>query len=766
VESGRPARSERASRAVAFQRVRNALSVAGRDARRLRPGRPLSTALYDLCCVKRTTLLLLILFTAAACGRDALPPGSNKTPVILISIDTLRSDHLPAYGYRGVATPNIDHFRADAIRFEHAYSHVPLTLPSHATMLTGRLPADTGIRDNLGFNLDPKVATAPALLKQNGYATGAAVSSFVLHRETGINRGFDFYDDNVSIDVHSLGRSQRPGAETIRVAEQWIKPRASQPFFFFLHLYEPHAPYEPPERYRTKYPLAYDGEIAWVDELVGGFLRSLKENGVYDRALIIFVSDHGEGLGDHGEEEHGIFVYREAIQVPMLVKLPGNRMAGTSVPDPVALIDLFPTIAAQTATDVASLHLPGISLLDRGTNSGRRIYSETYYPRLYFGWSDLHSLIDGKAHFIDAPSPELYNVAADPAERRNVLPEERRLYSSMRSEIAAYEKALTPPRVDPESAKRLASLGYLGAANTASSSEKLPDPKEKLPTVRDLKTALLAFQDQDYARAESMLRPLLAANPRMPYAWNVQARSLAALGRLNEALEAAKTALALSPSATDIAIEVAEIALQLGRYDDARGHAELALHDVPSRAHELMARIALAKRDLPTARAEAGIAVQSEADRAVSFVTLGRVQREMNDYAGAITSLESAIAAARARNEEPIVNAYAWLGDSYARLDRMQEAEKAFREETALYPKNPEPYKDLILMYVAAGQPGEATRVIFDLEKTAPQPSSYVAIVGALETVGDRKGARYWAARGYRAFPKDARLSRLAAGKR
>ncbi len=712
--------------------------------------------------MKRLVLLIGVLFLAA-CRRGGLPPPSGSTPVILISVDTLRSDHLPVYGYRGVATPSIDRLRADSILFAHAYSHVPLTLPSHATMLTGRLPADNGIRDNLGFTLDPGVVTLPSLLKRHGYATGGAVSSFVLHSETGISRGFDFYDDNVSIDVHSLGRSQRPGGETIRIAENWIGPRAKEPFFFFLHLYEPHAPYEPPERYRSRYPSPYDGEVAYADELVGGFLDFLRKTGVYDRALILFVSDHGEGLGDHGEDEHGIFVYRESIQVPMLVKLPSKAQAGLTVADPVGLIDLFPTVAAETTTDVASLRLPGVSLLDRLRHPlERRIYSETFYPRLYFGWSDLHSLIDGQKHFIDAPAAELYDVATDPAERRNVLTDERRAYNAMRTEIVPYEKELTAPKIDPEAAKRLASLGYLGTANTAGSNEKLPDPKDRLPTVANLKTALLAFQQQDYARADALLRPLLAANPRMPYAWHVEARALAALGRLPGALEAGKRALALAPSASDIAIDVAEIALQLGDNDDARRHAELALHDVPSRAHELLARIALARQDVHTARAEAEAAVALSTDRAVSFVTLARVQRATSDNRSAITSLQNAIAAAQARHEKPVINAYALLGDSYARLDRMAEAEKALRSEIGLYPKNPEPYKDLILLYVSAGQPERATSVIFDLEHAAPQPSSYVAIVGALETVGDRRGARYWALRGLHAFPHDALLARLA----
>ncbi|HKO00063.1 MAG TPA: sulfatase, partial [Thermoanaerobaculia bacterium] len=237
--------------------------------------------------------------------------------MILISVDTLRSDHLPAYGYTGVATPNIDALRKDGILYKRAYSHTPLTLPSHATILTGTLPADHGLRDNVGFKLAPNVPTLASLLKKNGYATGAAVSAFVLRHETDISRGFDFYDDDVEPIGAStvIGRVQRDGRETARVAKSWID-RQQGTFFFFLHLYEPHTPYTPPEPFFGRYPNHYDGEIAYADDIVGDFIGYLKQRDLYDKALIIFLSDHGEGLNEHGEEEHGIFLYREALQVP------------------------------------------------------------------------------------------------------------------------------------------------------------------------------------------------------------------------------------------------------------------------------------------------------------------------------------------------------------------------------------------------------------------------------------------------------------------
>ena len=269
----------------------------------------------------RVFLVLLAVVLSVTCRREEKPSA-----VILISVDTLRSDHLPAYGYRGIATPALDAFRKDAVLFQRAWSHSPLTLPSHATILTGLLPAEHGVRDNTGFRVSPKTPTIASILRAHGYATAAAVSAYILRSATGINNGFDVYDDEIERGAQekALGAVQRRGVETTAIAQQWIGAHGQKPFFYFLHLYEPHAPYDPPEPFFSRYPSKYDGEIAYTDSIVGGFLDFLKQQDIYDRALIVFLSDHGEGLGDHGEEEHGIFLYRESISVPMMIKLPAN----------------------------------------------------------------------------------------------------------------------------------------------------------------------------------------------------------------------------------------------------------------------------------------------------------------------------------------------------------------------------------------------------------------------------------------------------------
>ena len=260
-------------------------------------------------------------------GGDAELRVPDGTPIVLISVDTLRSDRLPAYGYDGVDTPAIYRLRGDGILFERAYTHVPLTLPAHTSLLTGRLPPDHGVRDNLGYTVDPaRTRLLQQILKEAGYATGAAVSAFVLRRATGIGAGFDLYEDNIEIipDPGSTGIQaiQRSGTETLDAVRPWLRSVVDGPFFLFFHIFEPHTPYTPPPEYAARYPSPYDGEVAAADDAVGGLLDELRSLGIYEKALIVFLADHGDGLGEHCEDEHGLFIYRSTLQVPLILKLP------------------------------------------------------------------------------------------------------------------------------------------------------------------------------------------------------------------------------------------------------------------------------------------------------------------------------------------------------------------------------------------------------------------------------------------------------------
>ncbi len=703
----------------------------------------------------RPYILIAALLLIAACNRAPHKIGGDGGPIILISIDTLRSDRLPAYGYTAVQTPAIDALRTDSILYERAYSHCPLTLVSHASMFTGLLPAEHGARDNTGYEMKKDVKTVAEMLKSKGYATGGAVSAIVLRRETGIHRGFDFWDDDIGIDPNflSMGRAQRNGDETRESAQKWIKTQKSKPFFFFFHIYEPHTPYESGG--------GYDGDVAAADAIIGRFTSFLKEEGLYESATIILLSDHGEGLGEHGEDEHGVLLYRETLQVPLMIKLPKSQRGGKTVSEPVQMIDLMPTIAAGLGVDGK---YRGQSLLT-DIPKDRHIYSETYYPRFHFGWSDLHSLISGNNHYIEAPTPELYDLAADPKELTNTLQENRRTYLALRTAIGPLMKAAEAPKaISDEQAQQLAALGYLGSAVTTAPGEKLPDPKEKIGSTGTIKKAMLAFQEKRYDEAVAQFAGLLRENPKMLDIWSMNATALQKLGRLDEAIASAQEGMKLSPSASSLAMLIANVALEKKDLDVAEKHANLIATDMPSESHSLKAQIWLARRDFAKATKEANAMLGATRDRPFALMLLGRIALEEQKLEEALRLFDEAAAINDAKKRPAIPKLSFFRGDTLARMGRVEEAADALRKEIAAYPADPQPYRNLILLYVAAGQNEAATELIFALEKAAPTPPGYMAISETLRVVGDVNGARFWAARGLGKYPSDPRLQKLRKG--
>lgn len=728
----------------------------------------ISSHLRDSLCPRPVIRALALLgLLAAGCTRQGAI--DTKAPIIIISIDTLRSDHLPAYGYTKVETPAIDRFRKDAILFEHAYSHCPLTLVAHACVFTGLLPAEHGIRDNLGYNLDPRARTLAELLKSKGYATGGAVSAVVLRGETGINRGFDFWEDSIDLDPDflSIGRAQRSGDATREIAQKWIGQhgRDSQPFFFFFHIYEPHTPYEPVEPFRTRYGSTYDGEIATADDIVGKFLDYLRREEIYDRATILLMSDHGEGLGDHGEDEHGILLYRETLQVPLILKLPHAAQKGTAVAPPVQLIDVFPTIA--NAFGVLQT-LAGRSLLDVANGKvtkDRAIYSETYYPRLHFGWNDLHSLIFGANHYIHGTDPELYDLNTDPSETKNVLVENRHAFVALRERIKPFIRSPSDPsQVDGELKKRLVALGYVGSTVNTAPDAVLPDPRKNIGKAKAISLAYRLFKDTKYEETLKVTGSLLRDNPNMIDIWALHSRTLSRLGRREEAIDAAKQGMRVSPTSASLAVTVANLSLELGRLDDAEANAKLVLGQMPRDAHEVLAKVWMARKGFARAREEATAAFDSDKSRPDGLVLLGHIDIEEGKLDDALRYIDQAAALLESTHLRPLPQLSFLRGDTLERLGRSDEAEQAFLTEIRLFPTESQAYMSLVFRYAREGRAQEATHLVFALEKAAPTEPSYVAISETLKAVGDVNGSRFWARRGLGRYPTDRRLKVLYRG--
>ncbi len=718
---------------------------------------------------------LAVVAVLAGCQRSPeavrAPAG---TPVVLISIDTLRADHLPAYGYTAVQTPAIDGLRHDGILFEHAYSHTPLTLPSHTSIMTGVLPSVHGVRDNVGYVIDAgKVARhelpfLPRILKEAGYATGAGVSAFVLQGKTGMSNSFDLYEDTIEFRAGTgLGGLQRPGGETLHAVLPWLRSSASKPFFLFLHLYEPHSPYEPPEPFKSRYALPYDGEIATADAIVGDLLAELRSLGVYDRALIVLLGDHGEGLGDHGEEEHGVLLYTEDIHVPLIVKLPGAQLAGSASSAPAQLTDVVPTVV-----DLLGLKRPealrGTSLLQLlGANAPlRHIYSETFYPRLHFGWSDLASLTDATHQMIEGPAPELYDLVKDPRETTNVLTEQRRVYAELRQELQRYDRALQPPAaVDQETRAAMAALGYIGSAS-GSSSGPLPDPRRELPSLADLKVGFTYLHDHKYAEAAELFQRVVQRNPQMVDAWEFLGKATHKLGRLEDSLRAYQEALKRSNGATHVAVEIASLLFEMGRWDDAAAHARLAVATNASFAHGLLAQIALQRNDLESAEREARLAVDDKSSRVMPLITLAQVLHARHDYEGALAELakaEEVYGKREAQEPDLIQGLHLIRGKVQADLGDATAAEASFREEIRLFPDDVHAYANLALLQALTGRGEEAGGTIRTMVETLQTPAAYGAAVTTYRVLHDPVGAQTILTYARRRFPDSVVLRDLVA---
>lgn len=554
----------------------------------------------------------------------------SRGPIVLISIDTLRSDRLPAYGYGGVETPHLDRLRKDSVLFERAYSPVPLTTPAHASIMTGRLPPDHGLRDNAGYRIRDEHPTLAEILAEAGYRTGGTVSSFTLRKATGMDRGFEHYDDEIDRGSRlSLAEVQRAGDQSVDALMPWLREVATggQPFFAFVHIYEPHTPYTPPPPY-DRYADPYDGEIAKSDAIVGRLLDSLSDLGVYDRSTVIVLSDHGEGLGDHGEPEHGILLYREALQVPLIIKLPGARRAGTSVATPVSLTDVAPTVLALAGIDPSKLDdIDGRDLLAMSGDDGdgRGIYGESFHGQLRYGWAGLTSWIEGRWHLIAGPDPELYDLIADPGERNNVLLDERRVYARMNAALESVANEPEPPgAIDEETRRKLESLGYLGSSRPTS--RDLPDPKSQLATLEPLQDGVQALSEGDHERAIPLLRQAIAINERFEAAWGHLGLALEELERFDEAFDAYKRAFDLSQaSAPEVVDALLRLSIRLGRLEDVSTFVPLAIANHPDdiELRFLATRVLLLQRRFDEALVAAEATLERAPDRPDAHYQLG-----------------------------------------------------------------------------------------------------------------------------------------------
>ena len=421
-------------------------------------------------------LLILLAALSAACTS-----GTRPRNVVLITLDTMRADRLPPYGFGGVATPTLDRLAAEGVVFEEAYAAVPLTLPSHATLFTGLYPPRLSVHDNAGAPLADKFETLAEGLGSRGLATAAFVSSAVVAPGRGLEQGFDTYSLGKQ-GCEGSGRARRSAQEVVDESIEWLKRKDSSPFFVWLHLYDTHAPIRVPGDIALGYADPYLAAIAYEDAQIARVIEYLDRRGLLDESLIVVTGDHGESLGEHGEESHGIFVYDEALRVPLIVRGPGIEPGRVSAA--VRLIDVMPTVLDFLGLPIPSMQGVSLTRLMSGAEEKpREIYSESRYPER-FGWAPLRALRVGRLKVIEAPRPELFDVVADPREQRNLYDSNRRdaavLLDWLRAMHGKPESVASVP-IDRAQATRLASLGYVAAVpRQPASTGALADPKDMI----------------------------------------------------------------------------------------------------------------------------------------------------------------------------------------------------------------------------------------------------------------------------------------------
>lgn len=683
----------------------------------------------------RGALLALLLLGTFGCSRERAPRNPN---LVLVTLDTVRADHLGCYGDREAVTPSLDRLAREGLRFADTSSAVPLTLPSHTSLLTGLLPPHHGLRNNGAGALRPGTATLATLLAGAGYRTGAFVGAFVLDHRFGLNQGFEVYDDEIERNPGAdfALEAERPGREVVDRALAWLEKDDGRPFFLWVHLYDAHAPYNPPPSWAARHPgRPYDGEISEVDEQVGRILEALRRKGLDGRTAVAVAADHGEGLGEHGELTHGLLLYEPTLRVPLLLRAPW-ALKPRVVETPVSLVDLAPTLAGLLGHPFPGSRdgrdLSG-ALRGGGEPAGGELYAETRYPAT-FGWSPLSALRRRDLKYISAPAPELYDLRRDPREAANLLTkpgnaagDSARGFSRRLAAIEASAVRQPARAADAETRAKLASLGYIAAAPAPSPggvrSGSSPDPKTMIDLFQRFEAAnakLTGGGAGGAAAAIAELAALVQADPANPVFRGKLAAAWRERGETEKALPLYRQTVAAAPRDPEAWYNLASALQEAGRLDEARqaiGQA-LKLDATRPEAHNTLGIIELGAGRTEEARREFAAAAEIDPRNAAALNNLGNVLRAE----GKLDEAESAYrrsAAVAPRYAEPLIG----LGDLEVERDRPRAALPFFERALALAPGYHEVRLNQAIAHDLAGDTGDALSAYRDfLTRAAGDP--------------------------------------------
>ena len=692
---------------------------------------------------------------------------TGRYNVLLITVDTLRADHLGCYGYSKAATPSMDRLAADGVLFERAETAAPITLPAHVSILTGTYPAYHGVRNNGVYRLGPRAVTLAEVLQEHGYKTGAVISGYPLATRFGLSQGFDSYDDHLPPEkVRQVNFRERRAEEVTRLGISWLSTVSPQRFFLWLHYFDPHAPYAPPSPFAERFALTpYDGEVAYVDREIGKVLENLTTLGVMDKTLVVLVADHGEGLGDHGEATHGVFLYESTLRVPMILSLPGPLPRGQRVSTPVRTIDLMPTILRFLDLPQPE-ELQGTSLLPlisrRPPDLLLKSLSESLLPRENYGWSELSAVRIGDWKYILAPREELYDLRTDPGERNDLAKRREGDAARMREEIHRLMQDAAPSgapiayrqELDDTARERLRSLGYLWAPGPSPATAR-PDPKDRVELLGPLDAArelyvqgefaqAVAKYDQvlaadpgnltalfhrgnarveagDYAGAAADFELVLAQRPRSPEVLLNLGSALLGQGLLNESARIFRQVIDLDPDSDKAFAGLGKALARQGRPDEAAEmfRKALAFNPASREAKQGLAGALAAggkREEAEAALRQAAAADPKDPDAAVA---LARVLYESGRYEEVVNRMEEAL---RTGAESPEIH-FA-LGNALFKMGAVPRAAEEYEKVLKMAPQHSGALFGAALVARKSGRSGEAVRLLERVRGLDPSNTS------------------------------------------
>jgi choline-sulfatase len=674
-------------------------------------------------------------------GALALAAAASGPNVLFVTIDTLRADRVGVYGHATAHTATLDRLAREGVLLEDAVVQVPQTRPSHASIFTGLLPYEHGIRDNYSHPLAAGTPTMASLLRAAGWDTAGFVGAYPVSRPSGLDRGFSVFDDPFSSSDATTreARTERRADEVVDHALAWLRKPRAKPFFAWVHLFDPHAPYDAPPPWGERFAKSpYDGEVAYADAELGRLVAWLEGAGLRSRTLVVVTSDHGESLGEHGEDEHMFFVYDSTLHVPLVFSWPGHLPAGARASGQFRSVDLLPTLL-----ELVGVPAPPTSGVSRASvlRAGGRIaenesYAETLYSQIHFGYAPLRALRGDGWKYIDAPRPELYHLAEDPGETRNLIDERTSVAAAMRKALRAYDRgASSPPElpeVDPAAAEQLAALGYVDGGAVPAGAGSGVDPKDRIAELqayqRGMRRGIDLYRKGDFAEAARVLAQL-ARRPSPSF--NVEfylGRSLLAERRFEESIPHLRRATEMAPSrgsasglaAAPVYAPLVEAYAGAGQMGPAMKTLEEALGAAPGNAELLRIRGTLLRRqgDLAGARAALEKARGVDASEPRLHVELSNVYRNQGELARARDEAGEAL---RLDPESP--DAHVANGLALGALGREDEAGRAFGEALRLAPDHPDALFYLGSVELRAGHAREALPLLERLvEKTPDYP--------------------------------------------